>query len=322
MRLHPAGPAATLAALCAVAVAACGEAPPPADTESAAVTAAPADARPDTGRVYERALVFLGSEPDSVFVVPWLLEVRTGGPTTERHARGWLLRGDVWDPFLETRWETPPLRAPWRPLPHGALRLQVGDGGGLEGLSFVEDTRRLDLSLGPARAEWTGRRGETFRFLDGSLTLAERSLPGLVLDLNRAVEIQEGARGDWMVLASGDSLHAVVHTPLREAEDRPGAWRGWVRADFRDVPTADLTLDWAAVRAFEAARRDVPVGWTLRSTDGTVEGRLEARSFHLVAGEDAGPLLPVDGFFDVEGTLVFEGAEYAVRGLLRHTQGD
>ena len=322
MRPFPTGPAAMLLALCTVAFAACGEAAPPVETEGPAEAVAPADALPDTGRAYERALVFIGSEPDSVFVVPWLLEVRTGGPSTVRRARGWLLRGDDWDPFFEDRWETPPLRAPWRPLPHGALRVQVGDGGGLEGLSFVEDTRRLDLSLGPARAEWTGRRGETFRFLDGDLILAERSLPGLVLDLNRAVDIQDGAPGDWMVLASGDSLHAVVHTPLREAEDRPGAWRGWVRVDFRDVPTADLTVGWAAVRAFESARRDVPVGWTLRSADGTVEARLEARSFHLVAGEDAGPLLPVDGFFDVEGTLVFEGAEYAVRGLLRHTQGD
>jgi hypothetical protein len=322
VRPHSTRSATTLAVVCATALVACGEAPPPAETDPSAEVTAPAPALPDTGRVYERALVFVGSAPDSVFVVPWLLGVRTGGPNTERRARGWLLRGEVWDPFLDDRWETPPLRAPWRPLPHGALRVQVGEGGGLEGISFVEDTRRLDLSLGPARAEWTGRRGETFRFLDGSLMLAERSLPGLVLDLNRAVEVEEGTPGGWMVLTSGDSLHAVVHSPLREAEDRPGAWRGWVRVDFRDVPTADLTVDWAAVRAFEAARRDVPVGWTLRAVDGTVEGRLEARSFHLVAGEDTGPLLPVDGFFDVEGTLLFEGAEYPVRGLLRHTQGD
>jgi hypothetical protein len=136
------------------------------------------------------------------------------------------------------------------------------------------------------------------------------------------VGIDEGTGGDWMVLTSGDSLQAVIHAPLRGAQDRPGGWGGWIHSGAGDVPLGSITVGWSTVRAFEPARRDVPVGWTLDSGDGTVEGRLEARSYHLVAGEDTGPLLPVDGFFDVEGTLLFEGAEYAVRGLLRHTQGD
>ena len=304
-------------------VAACGGAEPVDDAGDVSTTApAPTEDLPDTGRTYERALVFLGTDTDSALVVPWVLGVRSGGPMVERRARGWLLRGDVWDPFHDDRWETPPMRAPWRPLPHGALRIQVGDGGGLDGISFVDEARRLDLSLDSVRASWTGRRGEAFRFLHGSLVLAELVVPGLVVDLARAVDAAEGPSGDWIVLASGDSLQAVVHTPLREGHDRPGAWRGWVHAAFRDIPITDMTVEWSAVRAFEAARRDVPVGWTVRSADRTVEGRLEARSFHLVAGEGDGPLLPVDGLFDVVGTLEFEGVEYVVRGLLRHTQGD
>jgi hypothetical protein len=178
------------------------------------------------------------------------------------------------------------------------------------------------LSLETSLAEWTGRRGESFRFLDGGLVLAERRVPGLVLDMNRSRSTNEGAGGDWVVLASGDSLQAVIHTPTRADDRRPGAWRGWVRVDFRDVPLAALTVEWSTVRAFDRARRDVPVGWTLRSADGTVQGSLDARSSQLVAGESEGALLPVDGLFEVVGTLTLDGAEYPVHGLLRHTQGD
>lgn len=275
----------------------------------------------DTGRVYERSLVFLGTGTDSVFGVPWLLSVRTGGATVRRRGRGWFLRGDVWDPFHDELWESPPVRAPWRPLPHGALRLVVGDGDALEQISYVDAGRRLDLTLDTSLAEWTGRRGETFRFLDGGLVLAERRVPGLVLDLNRTRDATEGAGGDWVMLTSGDSLHAVLHAPLLEGSRAPGGWRGWIHLVDRDIPVASLTAEWSAVRAFDRARRDVPVGWTIRTGDGTVEATLEARSSTLTAGEGEGPLLPVDGWFEVVGTLVVEGAEYAVHGLFRHTQG-
>lgn len=301
-------------------VTACG--PDAARVETPADGDAPAAAPlPDTGRVYERSIVFLGTGTDSVFVVPWLLTVRTGGETAHRRSRGWLLRGGVWDPFLDASWETPPVRSPWRPLPHGPLRLRVGEGGALEEISFVDAGRRLDVSLDASLAEWTGRRGETFRFLDGGLVLAERRVPGLVLDMNRARGVAEGPGGDWMVLTAGDSLQAVLHAPLAAGTRSPSGWRGWARIDFRDVPLSAVTVEWSAVRAFDRARRDVPVGWTLTGGDGTVGGVLEARSQHLVAGEGDGPLLPVDGLYEVAGTLVLDGAEYAVHGLLRHTQG-
>ncbi len=289
--------------------------PPPA-------TATPSQPTPaDSGRIYERSIVFLSTQSDSVFVVPWFFTVRTGAGVVRRHGRGWLLRGAVWDPFFDEAWETPLVRAPWRPMPHGALRLQVGEGDALEQVSFVSAGRRLDLMLESSLAEWTGRRGETFRFLAGGLVLAERRVSGLVLDLNRARGVGEGASGDWMVLTSGDSLHLVLHAPLQAQNREPGGWRGWAHLDFRDLPFANMTVDWATTRAFDRARRDVPVGWTIRSGSGNVQGSLNARSSQLLAGEGEGPLLPVDGLFEVSGTITIQGAEYPVHGLLRHAQG-
>lgn len=302
-------------------IAACRNDPPSADPPTTVDPSAPTEARPDTGRVFERSVVFVSTGTDSVFVVPWLWRVRTGGVEVERRARGWLLRGAVWDPFFDENWTTPPIRAPWRPLPHGPLRIMVGPGGALQQISHLSTGRSLDVTLGSSLAEWTGRRGETFRFLEGGLVLAERRVAGIVLDLNRTRDVSEGAGGDWMLLASGDSVAAVLHTPLRADNLARGSWRGWARVDFRDLPLGQITTEWAAVRAFDRARRDVPVAWTLRTPDGAVSGSLEARSSQLTAEEGEGPLLPVDGLYEVVGTLTLEGTEYPVHGLLRHTQG-
>ncbi|MEK9501780.1 hypothetical protein WI372_12385 [Gemmatimonadota bacterium DH-20] len=310
-----------LALAVVLGAAGCGPAP---EVESPGATPPAVEPVPaaaaDTGRVYERTVAFLGTGTDSVFGAPWLLSVRTGGETVRRRGRGWFLRGDVWDPFYDEQWETPPMRAPWRPLPHGPLRMVVGEGDALEQLSFVDGGRRLDLALDASRAEWTGRRGETFRFLDAGLVLAERRVPGIALDLNRTHQPAEGPSGDWVMLVSGDSLHAVLHTPLHDTALEPAVWRGWVHLDFRDLPVSSLTAEWTALRAFDRARREVPVGWTIGSGDGTVQAVLEARSSILEAGEGEGPLLPVDGWFEVTGTFEVEGATYPVHGLLRHTQ--
>ena len=302
-------------------VAACDAEAPATDTPAGGAAPASSEALPDSGRIFERSVVFVGTGSDTVFAVPWLWTVRTGRPEVERRARGWLLRGAVWDPFFDETWTTPPFRAPWRPVPHGPLRLMVGPGGALQQISHISTGRSLDVTLESSLAEWTGRRGETFRFLEGGLVLAERRVPGVVLDLNRTRDVSEGEGGDWMVLASGDSVMAVIHTPLRADNLGRGAWRGWARVDFRDLPLGQITTEWAAVRAFDRARRDVPVGWTLRSPDDAFGGALEARSSQLVAEEGEGPLLPVDGLFEVAGTLTLEGIEYPVHGILRHTQG-
>ena len=79
-------------------------------------------------------------------------------------------------------------------------------------------------------------------------------------------------------------------------------------------------MDWGEVRAFQPARQDVPVAWTLTSTEGDMEGVLQVRSAQIQAGEGEGPVLPVDALFEVTGTLSIEGGDYPVRGLFRHTR--
>ena len=272
------------------------------------------------GRVFERAVVFLTSAGDSTLIVPWLFSARTKPGGVDRTARAWLARGGEWEPFLLESWETSPTRVPWRLHPRGKLRLVVGEGEALEALLFEEGARRLEVQIGGTRAQWSGSQGETFLVEDGAAILAERRLPGLVLDLARVHRGESPPPGDWMFLTSGDSVQVVLSGTDASAAGA-GTFEGWARLqDSREIPWRDVSVSWVETRAFERARREVPVRWSLAAGSGEMDAELEVQTAHIEAGEGAGPLLPVDAFFEVAGNLRIAESAYPVRGLVRHVQ--
>lgn len=272
-------------------------------------------------RLFERSFVFTAPDGDSAFIVAWLTRTRTQPESVARSARGALAVGDRWETFLDTRWETPHTAQPGILLPHGSFRLLVGDGDAVEALVFEEGPRELEVSLNQVLQEWIDPRGRTIRLVEATAYLADQPRDGLVLDLSRASLTSAPQPGDWALLTSGDSLQAVIESPVREATGSPGAYRGWIRRDFQDVRVDSVTVEWAEVRAFQPARQDVPVSWTLTSAGERLSGVLEVRSAHIEAGEGAGPVLPVDALFYVSGSLTLDGTVYPVRGLFRHTGG-
>ena len=78
---------------------------------------------------------------------------------------------------------------------------------------------------------------------------------------------------------------------------------------------------WSSVRSFEEARRDVPVEWQIRSLNGELEVTLTSAGMDLRAVAGEGPRLPVEGLFQVTGSIVLGGDSLEVRGLVRHVQG-
>jgi hypothetical protein len=273
------------------------------------------------GRTYERNIVFTALSGDSAFVVPWLISGQTQPGGVRRQARGLLARGSTWEEFYDQSWETQPTRTPWRVLPHESLRLLVGEGDAIEGMIFSEGQRQLELEVtGGALMEWTGTRGQVFRLLDGAAYLSDQRVAGLILDMSRVHGSEEAKHGDWAFLVSGDSLQVVLENSAAAPPGTRGAYRIWARLDFRDLQWTSVTVDWADVSAFEPARQDIPVSWTLSSDDEQVEGVLQVESAHVVAGEGAGPLLPVDALFLVVGTIRIEQRTFPVRGLFRHTR--
>ncbi|MBW3533866.1 MAG: hypothetical protein KY453_01400 [Gemmatimonadetes bacterium] len=273
-----------------------------------------------SGRIYDRHIVFLTPGTDSTLMVPWLISARARPGAVAREARAWLTRGGVWEPFFQERWETAPSRVPWRLLPRGRMRIVVGEADALERIVFESGPRHLETVLGPTRVEWNGRRGESYRLLDGAALLANQRIEGLILDVSRARRPEDPPSGDWALLTSGDSLQVLLAASEARPPGTAGAYQGWARLDFRELQWPRVSVSWSEARAFERARRDVPVEWRARSSDGELVAVLNVRSAQLQAGEGEGPLLPVDALFEIEGTVTIGGIEYPVRGIHRHLQ--
>lgn len=318
MRRHPGGPLVGVAFL-AVFGTACD---PGASAERARVRDEAADSEPNRNfedRVFERDVVFMTTGQDSAIIVPWFFTAR-GRPTgVVREVRGWLARSGEWEPFFADRWEAPPTRAAFRILPRGAMRLIVGAGDALEAILFEEGARQLDVLIDEPVADWSGNRGEAFRVHDGSVLLGGRRVEGRLLDVNRAHRPGETPPGDWIFLEGGPSVTVVIEAPVgpTTAASTYTAW-GYLRD--REMRWPRVEVSWTETRAFEPARRDVPVAWSVASADGRLTGELSTVTMQLSAGMGAGPILPVDGLYQVRGDLTMDGRAVSVRGVLRHLQ--
>jgi hypothetical protein len=306
------------AVLLAAGIASCRPEPPAEGAEGSAPTETGA-AGTVRGQLFERAVVFVGAVGDSTLIVPWLFTSRTKPGGVERTARAWLERGGQWEPFFEESWETEPTRVPFRLQPRGALRLVMAQGEALEAVVFEGGPRRLELDLGAELAAWSGSRQETYIVADGAAIIADRRIPGIVLDyFDPTPRGETQPAGDWIFLTSGDSVQILLAgTDTRGA----GPFEAWGRiGDQRDVRWPDVTVSWVATRQFERARREVPVRWSFSSGGGEMAGDLDAQATQIEAGEGEGPLLPVDALFEVSGTFRLGDADYPVRGLVRHVQ--
>lgn len=306
-----------LALLLAGLGAACGEAPsdatPP--TEDASGDAAPPQG---VGRSYERAFALL--TPDTVAMV-WLADARTVPGGVDRRHRGWTYEAGAWAQLTDVMWQSPPSRVPWRIVPHPPVRLIVGDGEVMDRLIVQGPDRAASAQFGDGLIQWPGPRGETVRVGEALLAAsgsdgAAVERPALVVDLARAWAAETQPPGDWAFLVSGDSLQMV----LAHATEATRVARAWVRWTFRDLQWPEVSVDWTDVRAFEPARRDVPVEWRLTTPGGDLRGLLRTRSSNLETGAGEGPVLPVEGFMLLEGTIEIEGQSVPVLGVIRHQQ--
>ena len=270
-------------------------------------------------RVYERNIVFMTTGRDSAIIVPWFFTAhsRPGGVT--REVRGWLARSEEWEPFFQDRWEGPATRAAFRILPRAAMRLLMGDGDALEAILYEEGAQQLDVMIDEPVADWSGARGEVFRVHDGSMLLGGQPVNGRLLDVNRAHRPGAVPPGDWIFLEGGPSVTVVLEAP---AGLPPGSTPhiGWARVGNDELRWPRVDVEWTETRTFEPARRDVPIAWLITSSDGTLEGTLSSAAMQLTATDGDGPILPVDGLYQVRGRLTLDGDAYDVRGVLRHIQ--
>ncbi len=318
-RPPPSGVAALILATALLGTGGCESPSPELEAPSPDSVAAEVESVRSIERLYERALVFQAEGVDSALAVSWLVDHELGSGLVDQHARGWLLRGGIWDPFFDSVTTYPATDTPWRILPVGPMRLVVGERDRIDRIRFAPGDRMLDFRVEEAGPEWSGARGGSFRVLGGSIVLGDRRFGGRILDLSRTSQPSDGTPGDWVFLTSGENLAVVLQSPVQTRE--VNGFEGWALMGGEEIRWPQVTLDWAESRPFDRARRDVPVSWTLRSSEGELSGVMEVRSAQLNTLEGSGPLLPIDGLIQVAGTLVIRGVEYPVRGVVRHQQG-
>ena len=307
-------PGSTLLAGCLLLSACRPDAPEPSLSGEGSTTDAESG-RNLVDRVYERNVVFVTAGADNAIVVPWLFRSSTSSGGVERSAEGWLARAGLWEPFFTDRWLSPPSRTPFRIHPRGPMDLVVGPGDVLERILFEEGPRRMEVVIDDGISDWSGNRGEAFRIHRGEILFGDRRLEGMVLDMTRARLRDDPPPGEWMFL-TGPRRLAVVAAAWGESP----TYTAWGRLGEEQFRWPEVEVVWSSVRSFEEARRDVPVAWTIRSADGELDVTLRSTGMELRAGIGAGPLLPVEGLYQVAGEIVIGGDTLQVRGLVRHVQ--
>ncbi|MEZ4415643.1 MAG: hypothetical protein R3E10_07805 [Gemmatimonadota bacterium] len=317
MRNHPPNALRRITLPVVLALFACsdGEAPPSAAPPAAALPNEESTEGP--GRSYERTLIFLSYDADEPLVLPWAFDARTRPGSVERQVAAWLFRSDAWEQFFAAEWSSPPSRAPWRLLPHEGMGLVVGENDNVEHVLFRQPPNELDLIVTDEQSDWSGPRGEEIRVLTGALGLTGQATQGSVIDLSRNWRPAERTPGDWLILASGDSVHVILEG---EGLGAAATYRGWARVDDIETQWPALSVEWSEVRSFEPARRDVPNQWSLATSDEELSGEVRVRASRLQAGTADAPQLPVEALFLLEGSVTLYGVEYPILGLAIHSQ--
>jgi len=268
-----------------------------------------------SGTVYQRSVVFVDVSSETTMFVPWDFENVTGDEGVRRFLRGWLGRGGQWEQFADETWVTPTTRTPWRILPRGAARMVVGLDDVLREIYYREGIADLSVRPGEVIAEWSGQRGDAWRLLRGSASLSGAEYPGVVVDAYVPRASTSGQPSEWGLLIGDGPLYLLVADV--DGTGNPRSW-AWHAGEEMSWPT--VTLAWGESRSFERARRDIPVRWRFRSSDGGLAGEIESVSSDLEALAGEGPILPVLGVYEVAGQVTVGDEQVAVKGFVRHLQ--
>jgi len=289
----------------------------------------PEGAAPEVGAEHLRVLTFVSLPPDSATVLPWSFRSTIVQEGTLRHRELSLGRAGEWEPLLADTLVTPLTRFPWRILPGGPVRMTVGSGDALETLVYDSPPRRLELVPDEFLAEWAPEAGSVWRIHRSRLILPSGEVNGLLLDLSRSRGPGSAPSLDWMFLHGGPGTQVLLREPPGATDRERGPWLAWSRVAFQERDWSGVEVRWAQVRPMERARRDVPAEWRLHlvlpgvaGAEPTTpfEGELRVVRSLLHVEEGTGPILPVAGYFEVEGEIRVLGERLSVRGVVRHRQ--
>jgi hypothetical protein len=114
-------------------------------------------------------------------------------------------------------------------------------------------------------------------------------------------------------------VQIVVAGAVGDEADQPPQF-AWTRTPLEERSWESAEIRWLGVRAFEEARRDVPIRWSLRIPEGDIRGEIDAVGHDAVLGPEREGRRAVEIRFTVTGWVEFGNERVDVAGMIRHTQ--
>jgi hypothetical protein len=319
-----------LAAVCVAAAApACENGIPSARDQNRSVQA-PVDFGPTAA--YERRLIFLGpgQRLPSAAIVDFVSVSDSLG--LRRGVRARLADGDDWSSLMDAGWEMERMREPWRLVPHGPLRLVVGDAGDLGAVVFRSDPE-VRLEPGATVAVLSPDPGLQLVLRQGRLVLGADLINGIMLDtqLGRSLDASASRRARDPAPTGGSAPDRA--TPAA----RPGAEAllvGEGRFYMVFASSSDTPIAWLRHGQQDDVRRGArlaAVGWELDADGFRVPNAWEVvgpsdlsgeLSAEAVDGVDVSASTEVEGlgYAVVSGWILDRGVHRDVYGLVRHVR--
>jgi hypothetical protein len=280
---------------------------------------------------YERRLIFLGPGqrlPTAAIVDFGALSDEDG---LRRGVRARLADGNDWTRLMDAGWSMDRMREPWRLVPHGPLRLIVGDGGEVAALVIRGDVE-VRIEPGGSMAELTPDPGTQLMLRQGRIGLGGSLVSGVLLDIQTGRSLDGPPHGS-----------ALPGAPPTGGDDGATPWaRPGVEALLAGeagfymvfAGTASGTLAWLRHGQQDEVRRGArltAVEWELGSDGVRVPSAWQVVGPDDLTGElvaDASDGVDVSGAGDVEGLgyaivsgwILDRGVHRDVFGLVRHVR--
>lgn len=310
-----------------VATAACDGGAPWADREEPEATATEPDFGPTAA--YNRRLLFLG--PGSVLPTAAIFDFASlsDSASLRRGVRLRLLENGAWSALLDDGWEMDPMREPWRLVPHGPMKIVVGDAGDVDALSF-DGEPPLRLEPGLTIAEHSPDAGTQLVLRQGRLVLGGSAVPGVLLDaqLGRALS---PSGPPPQPTAEGDSAFSPTPAPRPGAEallvDNAGYYAvfgrsaagdlAWIHSVGRNDSRRGARLDPSDWELDSESGLRLPTSWRVVAPGDILAGELTVEASDPARLEQASELTAL-GYVVVTGWIEDRGVRRDVYGLVRH----
>lgn len=304
---------------------------------------------------YDRRLVFLGPGETLPTAAIFDFAALSDSAGLRRGIRARLLDGAEWVPLMDAGWDMEPMREPWRLVPHGALKVVVGEAGELDALLYRGDAE-VRLEPGSTIAEYSPDAGTQLVLRQGRLRLGGEPIPGILLDaqLARAVSPRPAPAAPLDTAAPADGADSVDSTAPDDAgadaaadsmsgdpapAPRPGAEAilvdnsgyyvvfaasaegdmAWLHYGGRDDVRRGARLEATEWEMFEEAGLRVPTAWRIFSAAEGLAGELRSEAADR-ATLDSGSEPGVMGYVIVTGYIEDRGVRRNVYGLIRHVR--